>query len=170
MDQNTIESLRRLAERPGTEHEGAVAREMLRRLEAKIPAENRGLIPSLRELLKRHGIPDAWTCPCGAVNSVGDGPCAETWKHLDIQTQIRAKFAKGDRVYYNCWAYPRNCPGRFAAYVKLKPEIGDYPWAWISVKFDHLKQARQIPIISARGWLLSHEPLEAAAADVLSAA
>jgi len=30
-----IESLRRLAERPGTEHEGAVAREMLARLEAK---------------------------------------------------------------------------------------------------------------------------------------
>lgn len=158
MNARTLDSIRRLAERPGTEAEGIVAREMLAKLEKKIPASDR-LIPSLRELLRRYDIPDIVKCPCGDIRPVGEGPCANVWRHLEIQTEIRARFKKGDVVFYNYWAYPVNCPGIVAAHVKLKKERGTYPWAWVSVKFGHLKSARQVPILDDSGkWCLTKEP------------
>jgi len=174
MNQNTIDSLRRLAERPGTEHEGIVAREMLKRLEAKrsegfrdyeleylalFRRHMRGEI-TLHEFLRssRSQTAEPWTCPCGDTIYM-NGKCLNQLRHLEVQTEIRSRFKRGDRAYYNYWAYPENCPCEVQAFVKLQRDNGTFPWAWISVKFDHLKNTRQIPILSAKGWHLSKEPL-----------
>lgn len=170
-----IEALRRLAERPGTEHEGLVARKMLERLEglarAGYCAEEFGALGAYQAYMRREISVDAfldalakscgerWTCACGASVAIGQ-KCIEWMRHLEIQTEIRTTFKKGDRVVYNYHAYPVDCPGKVASYVPLKPENGTYPWAWISVKFDHLKGARQIPIVSAEGWHLKHAVTE----------
>jgi hypothetical protein len=95
------------------------------------------------------------TCDCGATFQAFT-KCQNSSGHSDIQDQIRAKFAIGDRVFYNCWAYLKNDPGRVAAYVKPKPENGSFPWAWLSIKFDRLKSARQCPVFSSLGWHLTH--------------
>lgn len=100
-----------------------------------------------------------WYCPCGVSNAANQ-KCQNWRKHLEINLEIRDRFKKGDRVLYNYHAYPPDCPGRVAAHVPLKPENGTYPWAWISIKFDHLKGARQIPIFSAKGWHLKHAVIE----------
>ena len=152
MSRRKLEALRALAERPGTEAEGIVARQILARLEAKqgIPG---------RVEAKRYD--HLWECACGSILVVGE-KCDNDLVHLDIQDEIRAKFKPGDRVYYNKWAYTANCAGVVAAYVRLKAPNGDHPWAWISVKFDYLKSARQIPIYSAKGWHLSHKPVDRA--------
>lgn len=160
MSSRRIEALRNLAERPGTKSEGIVAREMLKRAEAKAPSvQMGGLIPSLRDLLQRYDIPDLVMCPCGVSRPIFDGPCPDTWSHMEIQTRIRAMFKRGDRVFYNYWAYPPNCPGKITAHLNLQRDNGTYPWAWISVKFDHLKNARRIPVLNDKGeWCLTKEP------------
>jgi hypothetical protein len=164
-----IAALRALAERPGTDAEGQVARAMLEKLNAKRTSIDDDQMAPLRGYLSddidldeflrstRQG-PVMWTCACGAKIIVGQ-KCGRRWRHLEIQTEIRAKFKKGDRVYYNRWAYPPNCPAIVAAYVDIgKPENGTFPWAWISLRFDHLNGARQVPIFSEKGWHLSHSP------------
>lgn len=180
-NQSTIDALRRLAERPGTEHEGIVAREMLRRLETKLTATSGDFeaewtaayrafarkeigIDAFCAAMRKHtehvvaSLPESWKCACGATVPRGE-KCGDQYQHLSFQTSIRTRFHKGDRVFYNMHAYPENDPGIVAAYVKLKPENGTYPWAWISVRFDRLKGARQIPVVSDRGWHLSREPV-----------
>jgi hypothetical protein len=170
-----ISALRALADRPGTEHEGVVAREMLARLEAKgtegyrddemeylakFRAHMRGEI-SLDEFLKCFRSPkpeERWTCPCGDTIT-RDGICRNVIRHAAVQTKIRTTFSKGDRVFYNYWAYPPNCPGAVQGYVKLQPDKGTFPWAWLRVKFDHLKSPLNVPVWSDKGMHLSHEPV-----------
>lgn len=184
--QKTLDALRALADRPGTEAEGRLARELLDKFLAKegkpasrsYPAGEESIwsafeqqcrgditvndfIEELRRWENRRQeqpLPNAWVCSCGLLLPIGK-KCDNLLRHAWIQTEIRTKFQKGDRVYYNRWAYPPNCPGTVAGYVKLKPSNGDHPWAWITVKFDHLKSNRQIPIVSAKGWHLSKVPL-----------
>jgi hypothetical protein len=166
-----LEALRNLAERPGTEHEGIVARAMLKRAEAKAPDLARDYLENVRafgrgditfsEYLNRtqQTSPAMWSCPCGDTIYM-NGKCLNQFRHLEIQTRIRAVFSRGDRVFYNFHAYPRNCPGKIAAHVKLQQDNGTYPWAWVSVKFDHLKSARQIPVLNEKGeWCLTKEAL-----------
>ncbi len=101
----------------------------------------------------------SYGCPCGSKLRFNE-KCWNWQRHLEIQTEIRAKFSKGDRVIYNMHAYPADCPGRVAAYVPLGPENGTFPWAWLSVKFDHLKGARRVPIFDRDGWHLEHAVTE----------
>lgn len=163
MNQRTIESLRRLAERPGTEHEGIVAREMLAKLEAKAPRSfadslRNHHLPSFEEILRKHGVPTMVRCPCGMERKIFSGPCTNYEKHAEIYLKILATFSRGDRVYYNYWAYPPNCPGVVAKHVPLGRENGTFPWCWISVRFDHFKNARRIPILNDKGeWCLTKE-------------
>lgn len=172
MKHRRMEALRNLAARPGTPQEGEVARAMLAKLEAKhveTPFDEvlsdylRGgnvndYIDRLRRERRSWQMPVDWRCSCGAVIPI-ERKCDHQFRHLEIQTEIRAKFAKGDRIFYNRWAYSLNCVGTVMGYVKLQPENGDFPWAWLRVKFEHLKQARNIPIYSAKGWHLSKEPV-----------
>lgn len=176
MNSRKIAALRNLAERPGTEAEGKLAKQLLDRLESDNqhpPDEAEAWITfteflrsniSTEDYLERmrqwaisirnQPLPTHWRCACGALLEVG-GKCEAAMNHLLIQQAIREKFAIGDRVLYSRWAYPPNCPGRVAAYVKTQKQNNDYPWAWLSIKFDHLKQARQVPIYSASGWDLA---------------
>ncbi len=186
MTDRKLSALRALAERPGTTHEGEVARRKLREYEATLKTRGSGASTSFRswksgfsftgsatniediadllEKLKRQMddpfsfASERWTCACGASWPQGV-KCSDTLRHDNIQNQIRVNFKRGERVYYNCHAYDLNCPGTVAAYIKPQRDNGAYPWAWLSVKFDHLKNARQCPIYSAQGWHLSHFPL-----------
>lgn len=181
-----LQALRNLAERPGTEAEGALAREMLARLEEKRseghqdkPEWERPLWRAFEDYRRAdistddfiesmcrriqwerdQPLPRKWVCACAARVPAGS-ICENTAGHAAIQQQIRERFKPGDRVYYNHWSYEANSPGVVRAYIrpKWRPN-GDHPWAWISVKFDHLKNARQVPIYSRAGWHLSHKPL-----------
>lgn len=178
-----LEALRNLAERPGTEAEGRLAKELLDRLTAKRadshPQDERGIWKSFEDLcggratteqfvevLRRweqerrsDPLPTSWECACGNRLPIGVNKCPAWMRHLEIQTEIRLRFSKGDRVFYNYWAYSENTPATVAAHVKVDRENGSYPWAWISLRFDHLKRARQVPIHSAKGWHLSHQPI-----------
>ncbi len=161
MNAATLDSIRRLAERPGTEQEGIVAREMLKKLESKVPhgsfadrLANHDL-PSFEEILREHGVPTDVSCPCGHRRKIFAGTCPNITRHMEINLKIRETFQRGDRVFYNYWAYPPNCPGKIARHVPLGRES---TWHWISVKFDHLKNARQVPILNDAGeWCLTKE-------------
>lgn len=173
MNQRTIDSLRRLAERPGTEHEGNVARSMLEKA-LKQPRQPDEVFHAVLNKWASNHYWDTeqeplWECPCGDT-IYANGKCVNRFRHLEVQTEIRARFKPGDRVFYNYWAYSVNCPGKIAAYIKIKDGTGTHPWAWISIRFDHLKSARQAPIFSARGWHLSHEPLDLEEAERLRCA
>ncbi len=163
MNASTLDSIRRLAERPGTEAEGIVAREMLKKPESKSGSFadklRNGTLKSLDDILREHGVPADVTCPCGKSRKIFSGPCDNYKAHCEIYLKIRATFGRGDRVYYNYWAYPPNCPGKIAAHIPLGSENGTFPWSWCSVKFDHLKSARRIPILNDAGeWCLTKEP------------
>jgi len=185
MTNRKLQALRNLAERPGTEAEGALAREILERHETKDgfldkPEDEREAWMSFSDFLRsnisteeyleklrrwnerqrREPIPETWTCPCRVVVAVGLN-CTNSMGHLTIQQAIRERFNPGDRVFYNYHAYPPNCLAVVKSYVSLRQENGTYPWAWIRLKFDHLKSTRAVPIYSVTGWHLTHEPTSA---------
>ncbi len=162
MNASTLDSIRRLAERPGTEHEGIVAREMLKKLESKSGSFadklRAGTLKSLDEILRENGVPTDVKCPCGESRKIFAGPCQNHAGHAKIHSQIRETFKRGEKVFYNFWAYEPNDPGIFAAHIPMQKVSGTFPWAWCSVKFDRLKSARRIPILNDAGvWCLTKE-------------
>lgn len=172
MTRRKLEALRNLAERPGTEAEGILAREILARVEAKQPPTDERTFWEILEarahgeatpeefaaaMLRQYGT--TWTCACGFKVRHGEKCLNLFGTHERIQVEIQTRFKKGDRVFYNCWAYAKNDPAVVVGYVRPKPENGSHPWAWITLKFDKLKSNRQVPIKSSRGWHLSHAPL-----------
>lgn len=190
-DQRTIAALRALAERPGTPAEGAVAREMLERLERKSPNGRhpkdeqdiwaaferhcRGecttdeFIVAMAKWTRRRDympVPTEWTCACGRLNGIGY-KCMNMGGHERMRESLRIRFTKGQRVYYNYWAYPDNCPAVVAGWPRQAPENGTHPWGWIILKFDHLKNNRSVPILSNKGCHLSAHPLTVEERDKL---
>jgi hypothetical protein len=150
-----IEALRALAERPGTEAEGRVAREMLKRAEAK--HAQRDPMEAFRDYLHTGSMDDLGdaigrsVCDCGTSRPAFTN-CQNTAEHERIAAEIRQRFPRGTRVFYNQWAYGANYPGRVTGYSR--------EWNWARVKFDNLKNIRSVPIYSANGWHLSAEPLD----------
>lgn len=154
MNQSTLDSIRRLAERPGTEHEGNVARAMLKKLEGRAGFADKlrnGTLKSLDDMLREHGVPAEVTCPCGKSRKIFAGPCQNHSGHAEIHSKVRSAFKRGDCVYYNYWAYEPNDPGIVAAHIPIITVNGTFPWSWISVSFDRLKSARRIPILNDFG-------------------
>jgi hypothetical protein len=168
-----LSALRALADRPGTEAEGRLAREILERLEVRDTEEYRRWQRkeiSLDDLL-RSVKPEPLTREELAFlryRTDQEREAKEAAQHIEIQKEIRKRFTKGDRVYYNQWAYDANDPGTVTGYLRPKKENGTHPWAWINVKLDRLLWPRQLPIWSERGWHLTHEPVSAEEAERLS--
>lgn len=104
----TIESLRRLAERPGTPHEGETAQRMLDQMLGKNP------------------------------------------KGQKFQEE---NFPQMTEIWYAYWCY-RNQHGYIAS-KEPKTIRGE---TWVRIKFDHLKQARWVPVTSDFGCHLSITP------------
>lgn len=155
MNRRRIEALRALAERPGTVAEGELAREMLARAEKSQPKRSR--TEAFSAYLKSHSIEDLEEscgpnlCACGALRPFFES-CMDSFRHQAIAGEIRKRFPKGTRVYYNYWDYSRNDPG----------VVTEYPctWNWLRIKFDRLKAARSVPIYSPKGWHLSVAPVD----------
>lgn len=144
-----IEALRALAERPGTEAEGALAREKLARAESAYRVK-----PSAEKVLEH--VISIWTnpvthCECGERHPRAE-ECPNRADHDRIADEISARFPKGTRAYYNRWAYERNTPCTVTGAAKQ--------WNWLRVKFDHLKTPRSIPVYSYMGWHLRTEPID----------
>lgn len=137
MSRRKLEALRNLAERPGTEAEGRVARAMLAKHETAVPL-----------VVIRYDF--EFTCNCG-TRYQARGKCPNVVEHARITVEAKRRFPKGRRIYYNCWAYPPNCAGTATGYVS--------DWNWVRVKFDHLKSVRNVPAYKWPDWLLSTEPL-----------
>ena len=154
----TIEALKRLAERPGYPHEGALAKQRLAELRKDKPelfSRNTAadIIRAYWQSATPHPL-QTWKCPCGHVCSIG-AHCPNHEAHEAVRAKTAATFNKGDRVFYNRWAYEPNC----AATVMGYPKPDGVNWGWIRLKFDHLKASRNVPIYSEKGVHLSHEPL-----------
>lgn len=167
MNARRLQALRNLAERPGTEAEGKLAAELLKRHEAKHPephgidimaeyARNGDVEAFPRRM--RTEYPATFPCDCGMYYPLG-GKCRNLDKHEAIRIEIRNRFRKGDRVYYNRWAYEKNSPGTVVGYVSLRNRSYGNLWGWINVKFDRLKNPRLVPIWSKDGCSLTHEPI-----------
>jgi len=153
-----IEALRRLAERPGTEAEGRLARERADALETKLRATSKPDQPLtaldvlndyLNKLDRDYG---SISCPCGVKRRHRVEVCPNQSGHKEIADLIARTFPPGTRVYYNRWAYTLNCP----AVVLDRPA----PEFWLWLKFDHLRTNRKVPIVSEKGFHLSTVPLE----------
>jgi hypothetical protein len=141
MTERKLAAIRALAERPGTPAEGQVARDILKRLTVK----GQNIADAVEDL--DDWLPDH----ARSMRLRYSNPFARE----RIKVEIRQHFPKGMRVYYNYWAYPDNCAGTVTGYP-----VDSACWAWIRIKFDHLKQARRVPIFTSEGWHLSAEPIE----------
>src|ERR1035438_7778096 len=97
MNSRRIEALRNLAERPGTEAEGRLARELLERAEGKRTPDDLGSACPRR-------------CDCGNTHPAFTD-CPMYTRHAEIDAEKRRRFPRGTRVYYNRWAYTENCQG-----------------------------------------------------------
>lgn len=152
-----LNALRALAERPGTPAEGEVARRMLAKMEA-VPCEANPL-GKFAQFMRSGSMDDLASavgrskCACGATYAAFS-KCSDYVAHERIRAEIRQKFPKDTRVFYNMWAYERNAAARVTGYPR-DPKL----WNWVSVKFDHLKSYRSIPVLDSDGWHLSTEPL-----------
>lgn len=159
-----LDALRALAERPGTEAEGEVARAMLEKLEASEPESDpwelfrqylrTGDMELLWEATRDHEI-----CACGSARKRGEPFCHTMTRHWDILREMKHKFPIGARVYYNRWAYGDNCPAVVIGYTD-DSRCRNQGWNWIRLKFDHLKSNRSVPIYEYGNWHLSTEPIE----------
>lgn len=151
------QALRNLAERPGTEAEGEVARAMLAKLD-KAPTTEEEYIDRFRDFLKTGSMDDLAdavgprTCDCGTKYQTFS-TCTNHALHERMRAQAPVLFPKGTRIYYNCWAYPANDPGTVVGYCK-KPDM----WGWIRVKFDRLKNPLAVPIWHDGALRISTEP------------
>ena len=143
MTTRRLAALSNLAERPGTHAEGNVAREKLKRAERSTVTW---------PITKSRGITS--TCDCGGPILYGLG-CVRSDLHYALNGEMRRRFPRGTRVYYNKWAYSRNCPAFVTGYSEK--------WNWIRLKFDHLKTSRAVPIYVAGRWHLSTTPVTDAA-------
>lgn len=175
--QRKIDALRALAERPGTPEEGILARVFLGRLEAAgvnhegeqdiwtaLEAQCRGAMSTsdLTETLMRWvrarnaQRPTHWFCQCG--NSIPiQQKCQDTDRHEGIRIQIKERFKKGDRVFYNQQSYvygEGNAPATVTGFVRPKPDN----WAYLRIKMDQHKNSQAAPVYSEKGWLLTHIP------------
>lgn len=158
-DSRKIAALRALAERPGTDAEGILAREMLVRLESKQnPVE--ALDAQFERFLQTGNIEDLGSavgksiCDCGFIRAVST-TCDNITTHAAIAEEIRQRFPRGARVFYNRWAYAENDPAFVAGYSK--------EWNWIRLRFDSRKTPLAVPIYRRGKWHLSTEPLERSA-------
>src|SRR5581483_12357143 len=68
-------------------------------------------------------------CRCG--NSYFGKQCTAEARHEHIKAEIERRFKRGDRVYYNMWAYAANSTARVTGFPK-DPRL----WGWINVKLD----------------------------------
>lgn len=151
MSQRTLDALRNLAERPGTEAEGVLARELLERLRGKDADET---VVYRRWLRKEISLDDLLRSMKPAPLTVEEQMAVdlenERKRELEIQTEIREKFKIGDQVFYNFRGYKTNHPCEVSGYsrgflIALKCACSMWP--------------RSLTAYSARGWHLSHDPV-----------
>jgi len=154
-----LQALRNLAERPGTEAEGVLAREILERLEAKQTPEEH-VWSKFRDFL-RSGNLEGLAAATGGGDTVCDCGnrhprltlCVRLDLHTIVAQEIQDRFQRGARVYYNYWAYPANCPATVTGYSASS-------FCSIRLKFDHLKNPRSVRIYRAGRWHLFTQPLD----------
>lgn len=138
-----IEALQNLADRPGTEHEGRVARAMLEKLTGR-PYSPSPPPPPLRAFVPRK--PRAAKPPRPPLDFLKDDNA-----RIKYATEIRDRFPIGTRVYYNAPRYKRNSPGIVTGWKGFQ----------VIVIFHDGWGAQRVPPRSARGWHLSKKKMDA---------
>lgn len=154
-----IEALRRLAERPGTEHEGLVARKMLKRLKAKTATKPEpDSVPAKYRMAEfwNGGNPVVIQCHCGEMFT-SRTPCEQSSRHERIRAEILSRFAVGDRVFFNRYGYLLNAAANI---IKVFDKAAD-KWNSVQLKFEGSGKTKAITVLaySIYGWHLSKSPL-----------
>lgn len=133
-----LEALRNLAERPGTEHEGEVARAMLEKLTGQ-----RYRPPIIREQFD----------PKRAARKKAPAPKQPDYMTdpLKMAQEVRKRFPVGTRVYYTGPGFPYNSPGTVVGYESAGFRvIVDFEWDDTEVMLTAC-----CPI----GWCLTKKPM-----------
>lgn len=150
-----MEALRQMAERGATEHERDTARIKLARALAR--RQRRSPYEAFRSYLRTGSMEDlneacrTSTCVICGKHFPSGLSCPHSSEHAQDHANLREKFPRGLLVYYNYWAYPENCPAVVSGYTAT---VG-----WIRLKFDHLKNARAVPIFYEGELRLSDAPM-----------
>lgn len=150
--ERTIEALRALAERPGTEHEGIVARQMLERL-SRVTTEDD--FTPFRRWLRREITLDELVQAMNPTRLTPEEQLvvdeADKIKHrASIRQQIHDRFRPGDRIALG------KRRGVVAGY--------DYGWNSICLKLNGNMWPRAYVVYDESGWLIrsdtqTREPL-----------
>lgn len=149
---DTIASLRRLAERPGTPEEGDTARRLLRKMEAAHTHHRRQSF-YMDDWLRQYR---ARVYPVPAPSRPRPQPDAYARTAAPFNAE---EFPVGTRIFYNYWACDANAPGTIVGKKQAHQQLAGK--AWVRIKFDHLKQARWVPVTSGAGVHISTVPLSA---------
>lgn len=112
-------------------------------------------IASLRRLAERPGSPNEGEIARRLLEQLG----AKTWVPRPFEPKM---FPPGTAVFYCYWCY-RNDRG----VVRTKPPKMIRGQWWMLIKFDHLKQARWVPVTSDLGCHLSLTPFVGDEAEIL---
>lgn len=145
--QRTLDAILRLAERPGTEAEGIVAREMLRRLSVE---PDRPKPRSLEDILR-----GAEETPMTREELAFIRHSEEVRIRMEASVRYEAMIRglkKGDRIYFNQVRYPKNDPGTVCG-----PTDGSLT---VRVRLDRNMWPTRIHAYQGGGKCLSLEPLD----------
>lgn len=138
-----IEALQNLADRPGTEHEGKVARAMLEKLTGRAYAPTPPS-PTPRPFVPRK--PRAAKPPRPPLDFLKDDNA-----RLKYATEIRDRFPIGTHVFYNAPNFKANRAGIVTGWKDFQ----------VIVIFHDGFGAQRVPPRSARGWHLSKKKMDA---------
>ncbi len=131
--QRTLDALRRLADRPGTEAEGILARETLRRLSVD---PDRPLPRSLEDILRAAETPmtpeEQAAIRIMEEQRLAASARAAREAEIRIYERMVRGLKKGDRVYFNRVRYPKNDPGVVSkpadAYLNVQIKLDRNIW------------------------------------------
>lgn len=163
-----IAALRRLIARPGTPAEGKAAELALARLQRRHGAATEKPQHSYSSILYRP-VEASWEdilhtlqnrrCPCGHTWPRANGHrCPNIAEHERIRAEVKRRFPRGMRVYYNAWAYDPNSPATVAGYPSGRSRFAHADWGWIRLRFDHLKNVQSVPCYKDGGWSVTDKP------------
>jgi hypothetical protein len=140
-----LEALQNLADRPGTPHEGAVARAMLEKLTGK------PYTPTPQPAPRVHRPRAKKKAPAPVVPDYLKDP-------LKMAFEVRSRFPLGTKVWYSAKGFPVNSPGTVIGFERAGHRVMvDFEWFPI----------KTVVACTDRGWHLSKKPIPQKQAEKL---
>ncbi len=153
-----IQALQNLAERPGTEAEGRVAREMLEKLTGKAyspsPPSTTAQRPQYysNDYFAKRARDAAESARKARQSPPRKPEPSYVGDRLKLAIEVRERFPIGTKVFYNAPGYPPNASGIVMGFQRAGH--------CVTVAFDFDGETAQIPACSSRGWHLTKQKMD----------